>query len=448
MATSKPRRVIAVALGVCIVFVVAGLSAQGVAWRGTIDLQQGDTGTIECTVAGSVVDGTIVIQRSGSTIVTPIRGEWAGNTIRFSRRLTGTSSQPFSGAVRVLPDGRAAMEGQFAAGQSGQWTAMLTRVDSGEGPARRNPPAGRRDGTSAAEPISIKRPFTPVAPGNVLVDFVAQASSARWTNAWSVLPFPGTGSETAGFARVVRDVKIEDGTMVPRALETRPHAQPRGRVQGWYANVAVPQSGAELHASLAYRDGARDSDGVYFVVRGEFPGYGGVDVRREYQKAYNGAAVVDFVQDLSRFKGLTGTIVLSVDAGPISADQDDVVWIEPVLVSGGSTPAFATFVGGAVGTARDGDRLLNAWGGKSGGLYGTVMLYLSFANVDRPYQVSIESFQGGHSTGTTNLGTLQTGQREIWVPLARTTLGECRERVIFNGTYVGDIRYTVSKGGA
>jgi hypothetical protein len=100
-----------------------------------------------------------------------------------------------------------------------------------------------------------------------------------------------------------------------------------------------------------------------------------------------------------------------------------------------------------VGTARDGDRLLNAWGGKAGGLYGNVMLYLLFANVDRPYQVSIESFQGGHSTGTTNLGTLQTGQRELWVPLARTTLGECRERVIFNGTYVGDIRYTVSKPG-
>jgi hypothetical protein len=451
MVTSRRGRVLAVVAGVCaaVGLVSAQPGAPRVTWKGTIDLRQGDTGTIECAVSGAALDGRIVIQRGGQDIVTPIRGEWAANRVTFSRQLSPTSAQPFTGVVRMLPDGRAAMEGQFAAGLSGQWTAVLARTDateSAQGREPRNPPAERRDGPAVTGPVTIKRPFTPVAPVGVLVDFTAQAPAAKWTNAWSVLPFPGAGSETAGYARVLHDVKIEDGTTRPRALETRPHDQPRGRVQGWYG-VTVPAAGAELHAGLAYRDGARDSDGVYFVVRGEFPGYGGVEVRREYQKAYNGSAVTDFVQDLSRFKGLTGTIILSVDAGPISAVQDDVVWIDPVLVPAAAAAESATFVGGAVGTAREGDRLVNAWGGKAGGLHGAVTLYLLFANVDRPYQVSIESFQGGHSTGTTNLGMVQKGQRELWVPLVRTTLGECRERVIFNGTYVGDIRYTVSKPG-
>ena len=435
-------------------------------WTGTIDLHQGETGRIEITRADGAISGRILIKRGGTLIETPIRGEWAQSGIVFSRSLSATSSQPFKGVVTAVDARHVAMEGQFAAGFSGRWTSECALVadpsdqmrreppplatDTPAAPAdmkRRDPPPSAKGSPTAIEPIGIRRPWTPPARAGVLLDFLEQAPSAKWTNAWTVLAFPGNEPDTKGFARSVSDARLEDGRVYPRVLETRPHAQPRGRIMGWYAHVVVPQSGAVARTGIGYREGAGGSDGVYFVVRGEFPGYSGIDVRREYQKAYDKFPVADFTQDLSRFKGLEGAVILSVDAGPTSADQDLAVWIEPTLVSVDKDPVFASFVGGAVGSGRNGPQLLNAWGGKSGQLYGNVTLYLLFANIDAAYSVKIESFQGGHSTGTTDLGTTQPGQNEMWVALPRTVPGECRERVIFNGTYVGDIRYTISKSG-
>jgi hypothetical protein len=300
--------------------------------------------------------------------------------------------------------------------------------------------------TKRRQPPPVIRKTPPTRPG-ALLDFLEKAPTAKWTNAWLVLGFPGNESDTKGYARSARDVRMEDGKTYPSVLETRPHAQPRGRIMGWYSKVAIPQSGAVAKAGIGFREGASGSDGVYFSVRGEFPGYSGIDVRRDYLKTYDKFPVSDFAQDLSRFKGLEGTVVLSVDAGPKSADQDLAAWIEPTLVSAGQDPAFASFVGGAIGSGRNGPQLLNAWGGKSGQLYGNVTLYLLFADIDRAYSVKIESFQGGVSTGVTDLGSTQAGQNEMWVPVSRTVQGECRERIIFNGTYVGDIRYTISKSG-
>jgi hypothetical protein len=417
-------------------------------WTGTIDLHQGDAGTIEIIRAGSVLSGRILITRGEALIETPIQGEWKSTDIVFTRRLSETSAQPFKGVVTVVDDGHMTIEGQFAAGFSGRWTCECTRVESPADTRRREPPPRAKGTPTAIEPVRLRHREPPslAAPG-VLVDFIAKAPSAKWTNAWTVLGFPGSEADNRGCARSVSDARLEDGRAYPRVLEMRPHAQPRGRIMGWYSHVAVPQRGAEVRAGLGYREGATGSDGVYFVVRGEFPGYSGIDVRREYLKAYDRAPVADFVQDLSRFKGLEGTVILSVDAGPKSADQDLAVWIEPVFASLGDGPAFASFVGGAVGAGRNGTQLLNAWGGKSGQLYGNVTLYLLFANMDAAYSVKIESFQGGHSTGVTDLGTTVAGQNEMWVPLSRTIQGECRERIIFNGTYVGDIRYTISKTG-
>jgi hypothetical protein len=416
-------------------------------WTGTIDLHQGDTGTIEITRADGVISGRIIIKRGGTLIETPIQGEWTPDNIVFRRSLSDTSGQPFKGVVTVVDARHVTMEGQFAAGFSGRWTGVCARVDGPGEMRRREPPPSTKDTLVTIEPVGIRRPWTPPARPGVLLDFLEQAPSAKWTNAWTVLGFPGNESDVKGFARSVADARLEDGKVYARVLETRPHAQPRGRIMGWYAHVAVPQGGAAVRAGIGYREGASGSDGVYFVVRGEFPGYSGIDVRREYQKAYDRFPVPDFVQDLSRFRGLEGTVILSVDAGPRSADQDLAVWIEPALVPADKEPAFASFVGGAVGSGRNGSQLLNAWGGKSGQLYGNVTFYLLFVNIDAAYSVRIESFQGGQSTGTTDLGTTRAGQNEMWVTLPRTIPGECRERIIFNGTYVGDVRYTIAKSG-
>ena len=49
--------------------------------------------------------------------------------------------------------------------------------------------------------------------------------------------------------------------------------------------------------------------------------------------------------------------------------------------------------------------------------------------------------------GSTNLGLLKAGQKDLWHNLSRTKPGAWKEEVIFNGTYAGDLRYNVSNIG-
>ncbi len=416
-------------------------------WSGTIDLHQGDKGTIEFTRRGALIEGKIVIDRGGTLIETPIKGEWGGGEILFDRTLSPTSMQPFKGSVQSADPSHVKMEGRFAAGLAGQWTSECTLVSTpeGQGPStpRRTPPLKSDLVKQARAGLSG---LAEAQPGLIL-DFTKGAAGARWTNAWLTLPFPGDPASDKGFARILENVRLEDGKVYGRVLETHPQWQPRGRVQGWYSKVKIPEAGAEFRSGLGFLEGATGSDGVYFQVRADFPGYTGNEIRRDYLKRYDKSPVADFTQDLSRFKGLEGTLLLVVDAGPKTAGQDWAVWVEPKLLSLASEPAFASFVGGTVGSGRDGARVLNAWGGKSGYLYGNLVLCLVFSHVDANYALRIDSYQGTNFAGSKDLGTVAAGQREVWTTLTRTTPGEWRERVIFNGTYAGDIRYTVSKTG-
>jgi hypothetical protein len=408
-------------------------SNQKAIWTGTIDLHQGDTGIIEISrEEGGRIAGKIVVRRGDSTIETPIQGEWAQNSIVFNRVLSETSFQPFKGTVTILDAHHVKMEGQFAVGFSGHWTSQCELIGIEE--------AGR--GAEKTKPEKVIRPPMPiakagqlqpvsVAPGLVL-DLMSKAPQAKWTNAWLVLSFPGDPADNRGFARYVEQARLEDGQVYPKVLETHPQWQPRGLITGRYANVRIPESGAELRAGIGFLEGASGTDGVYFSVRGEFPGYSGIEVMREYFKNYDKYPITDFSQDLSRFKRLVGTLIISVDAGTKSAGQDWAVWIDPKIVSLENEPNFASFVGGAIG---------------SGQLYGTVMLYLLFANIDRDYSVRIESYHGSQFMGAQDLGPVRAGQTEIWHSLQRTLLGEWRERCIFDGTYVSDLRYTIAKGG-
>jgi hypothetical protein len=338
------------------------------------------------------------------------------------------------------------MEGRFAAGDVGQWSATCRLVESDEAAnERRQPPARGKESSAAPGVRGMRQPpalSMPTPQPGQLVDFFASAAQAKWTNAWKVLPFPGSQGDPNGAARVLDKAVLEDGKEYARVLEMQPHLQPHGIVTGRFSSVALPADGAELRATLGLLQGAGGSDGVYFEVRGEFDGYHGIPIRREYRKPSDGHVAEGFRQDLSRFGGRTGTIVLSVDAGDTSATQDWAAWVEPKLVSLEKEVRFASFVGGAVGSQRDGDRLLNPWGET---LYGDVMLYLRFANVDREYSLRIDSYLGEKPMGTTQLPSVKPGQTEVWVPLTRTQKGRWRERVIFDGGYEGDIRYTISR---
>jgi hypothetical protein len=287
-----------------------------------------------------------------------------------------------------------------------------------------------------------------VEPG-IVFDFVEKAPEAKWTNAWTVLEFPGNQADSKGFARYIDGAHLEDSKTYKRVLETHPHWQPRGRIVGRYSGITIPEGGAEFRAEIGFLEGAKASDGAYFEIWAEFPGYSGIPLRREYFKKYSGNLINDFSQDLSRFHGMKGTIALSVEAGENSSTQDWAVWVKPRLVSMQQEFKFGGFIGGAVGSGRSGDQLLNPWGGKSGQLFGNVVLYLAFADSETQmdYPLNIVSYYKGQHMGTTDLGRVKAGQKAFWHNLTRTQQGPWKEVVVFNGTYLGEIRYNISRVG-
>jgi hypothetical protein len=305
-----------------------------------------------------------------------------------------------------------------------------------------------------APPVVPTKPVPPKtepgAPPEIAVpvasiELLQKASEAKWTNGSQDLAFFGEASSRKGFVRYVENAQLENYIVAHKALETCPQLQPGGFIEGRIANVTIPESGAEFHASIGFLKGSKDTEGVFFEVRGEFPDYRGIPIRREYFKPYNESLVNDFVQDLSRFKGLKGTIVLSVTAGLESSEQNWAIWVEPRVVPLEKAGKGPVFVGGAVGSGQDGNKLLNAWGGKAGTLYSDVAVYLLFANVDKAYTVRLDSYRNGMFVGSTDFGNIKKDQTEIWQTLYRTMQGEWRERVMLNGAYAGDLRYTVSK---
>ncbi len=282
---------------------------------------------------------------------------------------------------------------------------------------------------------------------DIIYDFVKEAPTAKWTNAWKVLSFPGSDSDEEGFVRVLNNAKMENTNSYRHVLQTHPHWQPRGRIIGRYPDITIPEQGAEFRAEIGFLEGSQKTDGVYFEILSEFPDYNGIPLRRGYHKKYSEYLINDYSHDLSLYRGMTGTIALSVDAGEKSSSQDWAAWVNPRLVSLKNEYAFASFVGGAIGSKRNGKTLLNPWGGKSGQLFGNVVLYLAFANVNSNESIKIDSYFNDQFMGTTDLGTVTAGQKELWHNLQRTQEGAWRERIIFNGTYVGDLRYMISKAG-
>jgi hypothetical protein len=93
-------------------------------WQCTLDLHQGDTGTLEFSRTGSDITGKTIVHRGENTFENIIKGTWTGSTIEFWRELTPSSSgQPFRG-IAVSTDGnKVKMAGRFANQFAGVWSA-------------------------------------------------------------------------------------------------------------------------------------------------------------------------------------------------------------------------------------------------------------------------------------------------------------------------------------
>lgn len=131
-------------------------------WSGDIDLHQGDTGTIRFEQVEDSIKGTMRVARGTNVSEHSIDGVWVGDSIRFTRHLDESSIQPFEGTVTRRDGDQAVMEGRFAAGLRGIWSATCRRTPS-ETPA----PAG------PSLTIRIK-PYEPTERDRI--EFVATAS--------------------------------------------------------------------------------------------------------------------------------------------------------------------------------------------------------------------------------------------------------------------------------
>lgn len=101
-------------------------------WACDVDLHQGDTGTLQMTVTGTAVDGSMTVRRGGAPpVTTPIKGSWNGEVVRFTRTLSATSEQPFLGVAAREGDRPVKMAGRFAAGFDGVWSATCSRSAGG-----------------------------------------------------------------------------------------------------------------------------------------------------------------------------------------------------------------------------------------------------------------------------------------------------------------------------
>lgn len=93
-------------------------------WQCTLDLHQGDTGTLEFRRTGSAITGKTIVHRGENTFENIIQGTWSGSTIEFWRELTPSSSgQHFRGIAVSTEGNKVKMAGRFANQFAGVWSA-------------------------------------------------------------------------------------------------------------------------------------------------------------------------------------------------------------------------------------------------------------------------------------------------------------------------------------
>ena len=94
-----------------------------------------------------------------------------------------------------------------------------------------------------------------VSADSVFYDFVTQASTASWGSGAGSLLFPGSDSDSRGFACYRNNWQLEDGSTKAKVLETHPQWVSNGWIMGRYPQLTIP-SGAELKVTVGFLKGA------------------------------------------------------------------------------------------------------------------------------------------------------------------------------------------------
>jgi hypothetical protein len=193
--------------------------------------------------------------------------------------------------------------------------------------------------------LSSSLPFgahsgTASAADSVFYDFITQAPSASWSSGAGSLPFPGSDSDSRGFALYRDSWQLEDNNTWARALETHPQWVSNGWIMGVYPQVTVPAD-AELKVTVGFFKGATGSDGVTFEVK--FEEFLGLQVAPKIYSILSHRATYDgkldsITTELSSIEGKTGNFVLYANAGQNSG-QDWAAWAEAKIEAPSDTTA-------------------------------------------------------------------------------------------------------------
>ncbi len=169
---------------------------------------------------------------------------------------------------------------------------------------------------------------------SVVLDFIAQAPNASWGNASKSLPFPGTDGNVRGFALVRDNPTLETGTPLSgKGLWMVPQQVYNGVIYGVFPAVTI-QRGDEFRATIGCEQGAR---GCYARFTLQYlDSRNGLYTLWSFDEHYDGQIFSARVP-LNAIAGQTVRFVLKVRAaGPATGDR--AVWVNPVIVRGGSTP--------------------------------------------------------------------------------------------------------------
>jgi len=183
----------------------------------------------------------------------------------------------------------------------------------------RSEPAG---GTEVDKDSAVKL-FVSAGPTPPF-DLLGAAPSAAWSSGAGPLPFNGSDADNRGFVLVRQGVKIEDGSMPPRVLQTHPQWVNNGFIQGDYQLPAPIIAGDHFTAQVGFLSAGIVGEVDFKVIVTDAQGRATV-AGNVHDKADGRLQPLDF--DLSKFAGAR-TISLRVEtAGP--SNQDWAVWVDP-----------------------------------------------------------------------------------------------------------------------
>lgn len=159
-------------------------------------------------------------------------------------------------------------------------------------------------------------------------DFVQNADKAVWQSGAGYLPFPGSASDSRGFALWQTNSYMENNKKYAKILETHPEWKENGYIMGTYPNLTVP-TGAKLSLKIGFLKEATGTDGVIYRVFFNYTGQP-ITIFEKY-KRYTEKVETETI-DLSEYQGKNGKFILYVSAGGKSSAQDWAGWAEAEIL--------------------------------------------------------------------------------------------------------------------